>query len=81
MSDAASIAELKAAALDEAKRAVKGNTGLSRALAGEITPQAIAQWKQVPAERVLKVEKATGIPRHRLRPDLYPCADQDVAAS
>lgn len=27
---------------------------------------------QVPAERVLAVEKATGVPRYRLRPDLYP---------
>lgn len=67
-----SIAELKAAALDEAKKAVGGNTGLSRALDGEITPQAVSQWKQVPAERTLDVERVTGISRHRLRPDLYP---------
>lgn len=72
MSHAASISELKAAALEEAKRVVKGNTGLSRALNDEITPQAVAQWRQVPAGRVLKVEEVTGIPRHRLRPDLYP---------
>jgi DNA-binding transcriptional regulator YdaS (Cro superfamily) len=36
-----------------------------------ITPGAISQWDRVPAERVPAVEKATGIPRHRLRPDLY----------
>ena len=80
MIDFDSIAELKASALDEAKRAVKGNTGLSRALGGEITSQAIAQWRQVPAERVLKVEKATGVPRHRLRPDLYPDPERETAA-
>ena len=67
-----SITQLKAAALGEAKKAVGGNTGLSRALDGGITPQAISQWKQVPAERTLEVERVTGISRHLLRPDLYP---------
>ncbi len=28
--------------------------------------------KQIPAEFVLKVEAATGISRHELRPDIYP---------
>jgi len=28
-------------------------------------------WKRVPAERVLAMEDATGIPRWRIRPDLY----------
>lgn len=42
---------------------------LARALAG-ITPQAISQWRQVPAERVLEVERVTGIARETLRPDL-----------
>lgn len=79
MSDASSIAELKASALEEAKRAVRGNTGLSRAMNREITPQAISQWKQVPAERVLDVERATGISRHRLRPDLYPAEPERAA--
>lgn len=59
-------------ALAEAKRAVRGNTGLAEALPGKISPQAISQWRQVPAERVLDVERVTGVSRHRLRPDLYP---------
>jgi DNA-binding transcriptional regulator YdaS (Cro superfamily) len=80
MNQTRTIAELKAAALDEAKQAVKGSTGLSRALGGEITPQAVSQWKQVPAERVLDVEKATGVSRQRLRPDLYPASEQESAA-
>jgi DNA-binding transcriptional regulator YdaS (Cro superfamily) len=80
MSDFDSINDLKAAALDEAKKAVKGNTGLSRALNGDITPQAVSQWKQVPAERVLDVERATGVSRHRLRPDLYPATEPERAA-
>lgn len=36
----------------------------------------ISNWKnrgkRVPAEWVIKIEKATGVPRHELRPDLYP---------
>lgn len=35
-----------------------------------ITSQAISQWRQVPAERVLDVEAVTSIPRGELRPDL-----------
>src|SRR5687768_15809786 len=31
--------------------------------------------KQLPAEHVLKVEAATGVSRHELRPDLYPIED------
>ena len=37
--------------------------GLSRA--------AITKWPRVPAERVVAVEKITGIPRQLLRPDLW----------
>lgn len=34
----------------------------------------VSRWVygKVPAERVLALEAATGIPRHKLRPDLYP---------
>lgn len=31
----------------------------------------VYRWKRVPAEIVVKVEAATGIPRAELRPDLY----------
>lgn len=37
-----------------------------------ITAQAISQWTRVPVERVLDVERITGVPRHELRPDIYP---------
>lgn len=30
------------------------------------------QWKEVPPNRVLQIEKLTGVSRHELRPDLYP---------
>jgi DNA-binding transcriptional regulator YdaS (Cro superfamily) len=36
-----------------------------------ITAQAVAQWTRVPAERLVKIEEITGVPRHVLRPDLY----------
>ena len=37
-----------------------------------ITHAAVNQWgDRVPAERVVDVERITGIPREALRPDLY----------
>lgn len=48
--------------------------GSGYALAKElkVSRQTVYNWKRVPAERVLAVEKITGVPRHDLRPDLYP---------
>lgn len=50
---------------------------VARAL--KITHGAVSQWKRVPAERVIVVAALTGIPRERLRPDLYP-PDEERAA-
>lgn len=36
-----------------------------------ITRSAVHQWERVPAERVVDVERITGIPRALLRPDLF----------
>lgn len=36
-----------------------------------LSRQAIDQWTEIPADRVVDVEKATGVPRQELRPDLY----------
>jgi hypothetical protein len=47
-----------------------GATAIARALG--ITPQAVGQWRKVPAERVIELERVSGVPRHDLRPDLYP---------
>jgi len=32
----------------------------------------VKKWSSVPTKHVLAVEAATGIPRHELRPDIYP---------
>lgn len=47
--------------------------GSARKLAAKIgvSHQAISKWRRVPAEFVVVMEKATGIPREELRPDLY----------
>jgi DNA-binding transcriptional regulator YdaS (Cro superfamily) len=37
----------------------------------EITPAAITQWDVVPADKLVRIESETGIPRQQLRPDLY----------
>lgn len=71
MSDTQQEIDPAGVALEEAKQAVGGASGLARALTDDISPQAISQWKRVPAERAADVERATGIPRHRLRPDIF----------
>ena len=38
-----------------------------------ITNQAVSKWGRVPAERVLEVERITGVSRYDLRPDIYGC--------
>lgn len=68
-------------ALDRAIAAAGGLSELARRM--DVKPQVIANWRKrgsVPAEQVLKVERATVDPksgrpkvlRTDLRPDLYP---------
>lgn len=60
-------------ALRQAIKAAGGQTALARAIGK--TQGHVSQWlrrEHVPAEEVLKIEAATGISRHDLRPDLYP---------
>ncbi len=40
-----------------------------------VSPMAVSKWVKndsVPIERVLIIEKLTGVPRYELRPDIYP---------
>lgn len=60
--------------LDKLLRWAPSQSALARQLG--VTPQAIEGWKkrnQVPAERVLDIERITGgcVSRYELRPDLY----------
>lgn len=55
--------------LSEAIDAVGGVTQLARRIG--IAQPSVSNWNRVPADRVVAVEVATGVPRVRLRPDLY----------
>ncbi len=57
-------------------RAIK-TVGSIRALAEKINcdPARVTMWKhrkKIPAEFVIAIEKASGVSRHLLRPDIYP---------
>jgi len=58
--------------LDAAIAAVGGMNAFQQAL--DVARRTVFLWKQsgIPAERVPEIEAATGISRHRLRPDLWP---------
>ena len=60
-------------AIERAAQQVGGQSALARILG--CTPQAVSKMcrtGRVPAERVIDIERATGVKRHELRPDLYP---------
>lgn len=66
-------------ALRDYLKAERGRT-LTLAFGLGIHASAVSQWQRVPAERVLDVERITGISRHKLRPDLYPSPETETAA-
>jgi DNA-binding transcriptional regulator YdaS (Cro superfamily) len=37
----------------------------------KIQPSAVRKWRNVPDHRIIEIEKKTGVPREKLRPDLY----------
>lgn len=57
-------------ALQTAIERAGGRAAIAAALG--IKRQAIAQWDRCPVARVLEVERISGVPRHFLRPDIYP---------
>lgn len=67
-------------ALQEAINAMPDRSGKLASLAEKlgITSQALSQWHRVPVSRVIEVERITGVPKEKLRPDIYP--PQEAAA-
>ena len=66
----------------EAAGKVGGVPKLARKLG--VSRQAIYQWTEVPVERAADLERVTGIPRSRFRPDVFkgsPPTDADVRAA
>lgn len=63
---------------------VLGSQASMASLCG-LSATAVWKWvngrKHLPAEHVLKVEAATGVSRHDLRPDLYPHESSPLAGS
>ena len=60
-------------AISKAVERVGGQSALAKMLG--ISSQAVNKMfssGKVPAERVLAIEKASGVSRHELRPDIYP---------
>lgn len=41
-----------------------------------ILRSAVYQWKRTPATRVVMLERISGIPRHVLRPDIFPAPEK-----
>ena len=56
-------------AVKTAGKAAGSMSKLARVLG--LSSAAIAQWKRIPAERIVEIERATGVRREVLRPDLY----------
>jgi len=69
---------METSAIHRACAAVGGQSALARELSklgATCSPQAVQKMcssGRVPAERVLPIEKVSGVSRHELRPDLYP---------
>lgn len=64
---------------DEAIKRAGGPSAVAREFG--ISPQAVGQWERIPAERVLVLERLSGVPRHLLRPDIYPAPAEPERAA
>ena len=65
---------------DAVKSAIEaaGGVGKLAELLG-ISGPAISQWERIPLDRVIDVERVTGISRTKLRPDMFETADGAAA--
>jgi hypothetical protein len=57
------------AGLKEAVERAGGIVKLAKRLG--LSHQAVYYWKEVPSRHIIAIEQATGVPREKLRPDLY----------
>jgi DNA-binding transcriptional regulator YdaS (Cro superfamily) len=59
--------------VDKGLRAAIAAAGSETRLAARIgvSQQAVSLWQRIPAERIVDVERATKVPREKLRPDLF----------
>lgn len=60
--------------VDQGMHLIRSQRGLTAKLTRELgfrSTGTISQWDKVPAERIVEVERITGIPRHLLRRDLF----------
>jgi len=46
-----------------------------------ISRGAVSMWKRIPVNRLAAVERVTGIPRNRLRPDIFAYEEQEEEVS
>lgn len=70
------VSRQRSPALMAALASVGGVSAL--AAATRVTRQAISQWDEVPPLQVLAVERASGVPRHELRPDIFGAPGDNV---
>jgi DNA-binding transcriptional regulator YdaS (Cro superfamily) len=62
----------------QALDAVGSKAKMARALG--VTRSAISQWTHIPVNRVAQVELLTGIPRAKLRPDIFGDQPEQAAS-
>ena len=55
--------------VEQAAEKAGGVVALARELG--IKHTALYSWKRVPAERVLDIERISGVSRHEMRPDIF----------
>lgn len=55
--------------IDKAVKAAGGARALARLLG--IGHVSVLRWQRIPANRIIEIERLTGVPRENLRPDLY----------
>jgi DNA-binding transcriptional regulator YdaS (Cro superfamily) len=80
MIDSADNKSMTLLALEEAVELAGGQTALARTIGKE--QGHVSTWlrrDKVAAECVLAIEAATGVSRHRLRPDVFGAAPGDLA--